>query len=328
MIGRIATAFVCLLSGTLPLAGQEAWRDDLAKAEELRKERRFDDAERMFQTAIQEARRLEPDWVVGATTYNNLGILYGEMRKCDLAIRALRRSVDLWKKAGAAGEPYLVRTANHLVAQYLECHAVGDAEREYRALLAPVVAAPAGAGDANLARAIANRAGIEYEKHRYVEAQKSYEQALAVRERISSEPSTETAILLNNIAHLLLHAGDAEQALVFSRRAAATFEAAAGPSDPIRINGLINHACLCVKTLHWAEAEPQLDRALASARSAVGDEHPMTAGAMACYAELLKKTHRNKEGSVMQSRASEIMARSRAGTTRETVDVLEFSRGK
>jgi tetratricopeptide (TPR) repeat protein len=328
---RTAIAIVFLGLGTPPLAGQEAWRTALSRADELRKERRFADAERTFQTALEEARHLEQDWAPAATAYHNLAGLYHDMGNCHLAVRAYQRSIDLWKKAGASGEPYLFRTANDLVALYLECGAGRDAEGQYNALVAPAIAARAGCDrDPDCAKALGNRGAIAYVRRRYPEARAWYEEALAIRQRIASEPTEpagEIAILLNNIALTFLRSGDLDQALAFSRRSVAALESTAGASPRVLVSGLLNNADIYLRTPQWAEAQPLLDRALASAQS-LGTEDRLTAAVMTSYAAMLKKAHRNKEAAVMKSRVREISIRSFHGATRQTVDVQEFPRLK
>jgi tetratricopeptide (TPR) repeat protein len=328
---RTAIAIVFLGLGAPSLTGQEAWRTALHRADELRKERRFAEAERAFQTALDEARHLEQDWVPAATVYHNLAGLYQDMGSCDLAVRAYQRSIDLWKKAGAPGEPYLFRTANDLVALYLGCGAVRDAERQYDALVAPAIAARAGCDrDPDCAKALGNRGAIAFARRRYPEARKWYEEALAIRQRIASEPTEppgEIAILWNNIALTLLRSGDLDQALAFSRRSVAALESTAQAAPRLLVSALLNNAGIYLRTPQWAEAQPLLDRALAVAQS-LGTEHPLTAAVMTSYAAMLKKAHRNKEAAVMKSRVRELSIRSFHGAARQTVDVQEFPRLK
>jgi tetratricopeptide (TPR) repeat protein len=250
------------------------------------------------------------------------------MGRCDPGVRAYQRSIELWKKVGARGESYLLRTADDLVVQYLECGAVPDAEREYNAFVAPSIAARSNCDrDPDCAEAIANRGAIAYKRQRYAEARKMYEEALAIRERISPGPSTEVAILLNNIALALQGAGDLEQALAFSRRSVAAFESTVGPSHPKLIFALVNNANIYLRTPQWAEAQPLLDRALAGVQS-IGTEHPLTAAVMRSYAAMLKKAHRNKEAAALESRVREMSVLSLHGGARQTVDVQEFPRMK
>jgi hypothetical protein len=82
-----------------------------------------------------------------------------------------------------------------------------------------------------------------------------------------------------------------------------------------------------MRTPQWAEAQPVLDRALASAQS-LGTDHPLTAAVMTSYAAMLKKAHRNKEAAAMKSRVREISIQSFHGAARQSVDVQEFPRLK
>jgi tetratricopeptide (TPR) repeat protein len=332
MYVRVAIALLVLSTGIAPLSGQpsseERWRSTLAAADRLQSEGRTAEAERMFESALDEARRLAPDPAAAATVYNNLAGLYQDMGRCDPAVRAYQRSIDLWEKAGARVAPYLLRTANHLVGLYLECGAVQDAERHHRALVAPLIAQRAGRDrDADVAQALTNLGSIEYEKRKYSVARSLYEEALAIRERISGEPSTETGILLNNNALALLHTGDVDRALADSRRSVATIESTAGPSSALLVTALVNAANVCLIARLWSDAEPLLERALTMARGAVGEEHLLTATVLSRYAVLLKAQHRNKQAADLEDQARGI--RMRLGYAgRQTVDARELARGK
>src|SRR5436309_2697086 len=120
---RAAMAVLLLAGEIVPLcgqgSGQEVWRATLSEAERARTERHFGEAERLFRSALEQARALEPDVAPAATTYNNLAGLFQDMGRCSPAVQGYQRSLELWEEAGARGEPYLLRTANHLVAAYL-----------------------------------------------------------------------------------------------------------------------------------------------------------------------------------------------------------------
>src|SRR5438128_808337 len=84
--------------------------------------------------------------LLAATAYHNLGTLSQDTGRCDAAAGAYQHSVELWQRAGAGVETYLLRTANGLVGLYLACGAVREAERHERTLVAPLVAARPGGG--------------------------------------------------------------------------------------------------------------------------------------------------------------------------------------
>jgi tetratricopeptide (TPR) repeat protein len=187
--------------------GKDGWRARLQAAEECKTQGRLREAERLLWSALDEARLLEPDPAPSATVYHELAGFYQDAGQCDRAARAYRRSVELWAKAGASGERYLLRTANHLVGLHLECGATGAAERAFRSLVAPRLAAAGGREpDADVAQALTNLGSIEYKKGRYSDARSHYEKALALRERLSAEPA-EIGVLLTNLAFALLRAG-------------------------------------------------------------------------------------------------------------------------
>lgn len=324
---RTAIAIALLASGIVPAYGQESWRAAMSKAERLKAEGRLTEAVRAYRSALDEARPLEPDPVSAATAYHNLGSLYQDLYQYDRAIEAYLRSLELWRKAGPRGEGFLLRTANHLVSAYLECGAIDDAERQYRALVAPLIAARPGRDrdPDDVAQALANFGSIQHQKHRYRDARTAYEEALAIRQRIPAEPSLEIAVLVNNLAMTLMRLGETDRALAESRRSLALFESAAEPSNPLYISALVNSANLQRMARRRSEAEPLLERALALARFAFGDDHLITAAVMWNYATLLKESHRNKEAEVLEGRVREIRARFFTSAARQTIDIRELS---
>jgi tetratricopeptide (TPR) repeat protein len=322
---RMAIPILLAFCAAVPLCGEEQWRSAVAAAEEAKREGRLGDAERWLRSALEDARRLEPDLAPAATVYNNLAGVYQDMGRYDQAVQAYQRSIDLWQKLGAAGETYLLRTANHLVGLYLECRAPQDAERHHRALVAPLIETRAGrARDPDVSQAIANLGSIEFEKHRYRIARAQFEEALAILDRASAAPPGEMAVLQNNLAMSLLHTGEAEAAVALSRRSIAMLEAS-GPAGPLLISTLANGANMCLIAHHREEAEALFGRALAMARGTLGEEHPLTAAVMSRYAAFLKAGPRKQEGAVLESRAREIRLRL-THSARETVDVRELSR--
>jgi len=313
---------ICL---AVPLCGQEQWRAGAAAAVEFQRDGRLADAERALRSALEDARRLEPDLAPEATIYNNLGGIYQDMGRCDPAVQAYQRSIDLWVKIGPGGETYLLRTANHLVSLYMECGEVQDAERHYRALVAPLIDTRAGrARDPDVSQAVANLGSIEFARHRYREARAHYEEALAILERAADADSREMGVLLNNLAMTLLHTGEPERGLSLSRRSIAILETAA-PASPLLIATLANGANMCLMAHYREEAEPLYGRALAIARGTIGEENPLTANVMSRYAALLKAGPRKQEAAVLETRAREIRLHL-THSARETVDVRELSR--
>jgi tetratricopeptide (TPR) repeat protein len=299
---------------------EDAWRAALAAAERLQGEGHYAEAERTFRSALDEARRLEPDLAPAATTYHNLAGLYQDSGRCDPAIRSYQRSIALWEKVGARGEEYLFRTANHLTGAYLECGLVGAAERHHSVVVAPLLEGRA--EDEDLAQALSNLGSIEYHKGRYTEALSHYQKALGIRDRRSRAPSLESGVLLNNLAFALLRTGDVPGAFAHSRRAIAMIESVAGPAHRLLVWALLDGADLLVLARRPEDAEPLFRRALAMAPAAVGEQHPLTAAVLSHYAALLKATHRKKEASALESRAREI--RARVPPTRQTVDLREL----
>jgi serine/threonine-protein kinase len=324
-----APVFIPLLFALLPFRVQESphdiWQSHVTDAIALRDKGRLADAEQILRSALEEARRLEPDLAPSATTYNNLASIYHDRHQCDLAAQNYRRSIDLWEKLGARGEMYLLRTANHLTALFLECRDLEAAERLQRTLIARLTARrPNPKSDPDVSQALANRGSIQFLKRHYSAARADYEYALAIRVRAGDESSAEAAVLLGNLAFSLYRTGDSEGALAASRRALAIFESVAPPDTALAVGGLINSANLFLMAHRWEEAGPLYERALAAAHRTFGDEHPLIVSAMYGYAAVLKERHRKQEAAVLEARAREIRGRLLHSATRQTIDIREL----
>lgn len=320
-----------ILSGVaFPLAaadaGLEKWRADLSTADQMKSEGRSAEAERMYQSALDEARRLQPNLAPVAATYHNLAGFYQDAGRYDAAVGAYQRSLELWEKTGAIGRAYLLRTANHLIGLYLERGDIAAAERHHRALIAPRLAGwPGRERDPDVAQALTNLGSIQYQQRRYAEARSNYEAAIAIRQRIADDPPAERGVLLMNLAFALARTGETDRALDLSSRAIPMIESGAGASSPLFVFALVNRAHVLLNARRFSEAESVLDRAMATARTIVGEEHWVTASVMSCYAALLKATNRKKEAAVLDARVKSIRTALQHSADRQTVDMRELS---
>jgi tetratricopeptide (TPR) repeat protein len=323
---RITIAVVFLTGTALPLSADDTWRSLLAASDELKSQGRFAEAERKLWSALDEARRLAPDLAPAAATYHELAGLFQDTGRCDSAAGAYERSLALWEKVGPRGDVYLFRTANHLVGCDLQCGAAAAAERHHRTFVAPRLApGRARDRDPDVAQALINLGSLEYLKRQYSAARAHYEEALAIRERVSAAPSPDTAVVLSNLAFALVRAGEVERALAASRRAIEMAESAAGPSDPLLVSVLVNGAEVHAMARRWSDGEPLIVRALTISRSAAGEEQPLTALVMSRYAALLKRSDRKREAVALENHAREIRSRFPASALQQTVDVRELS---
>lgn len=272
------------------------------------------------------ARRLEPDLAPEASTYNSLGALYEDMRRCGEGAGAYQHALRLWEKLGPPGDRYLLRTATNLVSLYLGCGDLKQAERLQRALVEPRAKA-LDAGDPEYTRVLANRGTIQLGKHHHSQASALYEEALHIGERSASIPPSEVACLLHNLGVSLARSGNAGRAIESNRRALEVLNSAGGPPHSILVT-LINGARILCLTRRCTEAEPLVQRALALAKSVYGDHSPTTAAVLGEYATVLRGVHRNQEAAAIDWLARQIQINAFRPGDRQTVDVRELSKFK
>ena len=123
--------------------------------------------------------------------------------------------------------------------------------------------------------------GLAAYRHRalaaYAQARPLYERALAINEKALGPEHPQTALALNNLAHLLQDQGDLAGARTLHERALAIRERTLGPDHPDTAESLNNLALLLQDQGDLAAARPLFERALAIYQKALGPEHPSTA---------------------------------------------------
>ncbi|HKE23510.1 MAG TPA: tetratricopeptide repeat protein [Bryobacteraceae bacterium] len=323
------TAFAMMFLGAVIAASAQSpdllsWIATISSADQAAQEGRYLDAERTLRSALEQARRLEPDLAPAATTYNNLASLYRDRRMCDEAVWAYQRSLHLWEKLGPPRDRYFLATANNLVGLYVECRNLDQAERHQRILVAPRINSVSRA-DPEYARALSNLGCIEFLKHHYSKARAIYQQALVITEQTSSIPSFDLAGALNNLALALVRTGESSQAIEYNGRALAVFESVGAPLHPMLVTLLMNGAHMNCMAHRCGEAEVLIQRALALSQRISGEDDPMTASVVKEYSVLLKCCNRKQEAIAMDRRAREIKARLLSPSSRQTIDIREMS---
>jgi len=330
VISRTALAAIWLAAAPWTISAQpqdrSAWLHAISTADRFAREGRFPDAERSLQSALEQARHLEPDVAPAALTYSTLGTVYRDMHRCEQSAAAFQRALHLWEKTGPGGDRHFLKTATNLVSLYLECGDVEQAERQQRALVEPRANALS-RDDPEYANMIANRGTIQLARHHDAEAIALYREALALLEPAASKSPFELACLLNNLAVSCSRSGNASQALKYNERALELLESIGERSYPM-IVVLTSRARFFYSGHRYAEAEPPIERALALAASAYGPDSPATAAVLVEYATVLKGGKRKREAAAMYREAHQLQINSLRPGTRQTVDINELTRLK
>src|SRR5579862_7822246 len=197
--------------------------------------------------------------------------------------------------------------------------------------------------EADLASSWNNLAALYYDAGRYPEAEKFYQQALALSGKLPTTGERHDQKVRNNLALLYIRTGrlaDAESLLKqaiqigeasgdpldiagtlnnltelyriqgrfveaekANRRSVAIWEEKLGPEDPKTAIGWNNLGALLTTLGRYADAEPLLRRALAIDEKVLGPEHPITGSALTNVAELSFRQGRYDEAETLGRRA-------------------------
>jgi tetratricopeptide (TPR) repeat protein len=122
----------------------------------------------------------------------------------------------------------------------------------------------------------------------YKQAQRLFERALAIRERVFGSDHSETARSLSNLASLLYAQGDFAVAQPLFERALAIEEKVLGPEHPDTATTLEHIGLLLQARGDLAAARPLFERALAIREKFLGPSHPATATGIFNLARLLQ----------------------------------------
>jgi tetratricopeptide (TPR) repeat protein len=114
----------------------------------------------------------------------------------------------------------------------------------------------------------------------YAQAQRWFEQGLAVCQERLGEEHPDVASSLNNLAALYCSQGGYEQAEPLYKRALAIAEKVLGPEHPNLASSLNNLAGLYRNQGRYEQAEPLYQKALAIREKVLGPEHPNVASSL------------------------------------------------
>ena len=105
-------------------------------------------------------------------------------------------------------------------------------------------------------------------------AERCYQQAISVRERVFGKDSPDIVILLGSLAQIYLDQGDLERAELHFKRARNLYETVVGTDNPAAINFLNNYAGFYCVLADYSEAEKLYQQALAIQQKILDSEHP------------------------------------------------------
>lgn len=280
------------MAAALPVGASESWQQRADRANRDRAEGRWDEAERLYRSALAEARVEEPEHPRIAELLNNLGAQYQILGRYSQAEDLLVQALDAWERHPALVEDR-ARTKANLAGIYRATGRYADAEKIYLDLLEHA-GSRFGKDSENYAALLAELAELYRRQGRLDQAQRAAEHALAKTERateilapiLRSRGQVADALALFQRAHAWqmshlqpnsprlattwnamaeIHCSRREFALAegAARRAVAVWEQAYGPEHPNLAVGLNNLAQAIRLQGRFAEAEPLYRRSLA-----------------------------------------------------------------
>jgi serine/threonine protein kinase len=140
---------------------------------------------------------------------------------------------------------------------------------------------------------------------RLAEARKTYENVLAIQERIAGSDSLAAAITLSNLGGTCYDCQDLASAERYLRRSILVLEKTFG-TDQALAGTLSNLGQTYLAEKRYAEAEPTIRRAINLSEKFYGQEHPETAKMLENMSILLQASHRYSDALPFQKRALKI----------------------
>jgi tetratricopeptide (TPR) repeat protein len=257
-------------------------RLELARASALQRAGRHDEAVRVAEAALEQARGVEwpPLSAEARTTYGIALDFTGQYE------RAEQQLVDAYIDAATAGATDVAERAATRLVWVMGVHRARHDAAMFWGRLAQVELGrmDVGADDFVAAPRITNLAHAQYRVGAYAEAKALYEQSLAIRERALGSDHPEIATELENLANVSTATGAYAQARALHRRALEIRESTVGRDHPDIAVGLTNLANVDYATGAYADARAANQRALEILERAYGPDHPDVATAVASLA--------------------------------------------
>ncbi|MBL6945966.1 MAG: CHAT domain-containing protein [Rhodospirillales bacterium] len=233
------------------------------KAEALRREQRYDEAEPLYERNLEIVERsLGPNHLSTANEANNLANLYSDQYRFDEADRLYKRALAIREKIRGPHHPDVADVLNNLAILYSSNDRIDDSFGLYKRALA-IQERNLGPNHPDLAITVGNL-GLLYEfEARYAEAEPLLKRALKITEKNYGSNHTYVADSLSNLALVYEAQARHADAEPLYKRTLAIRERNLDPSHPLMAEILNNLAILYDNQRRYEKAEPLYKRALA-----------------------------------------------------------------
>jgi tetratricopeptide (TPR) repeat protein len=289
-------------------ADDPGWREAVAKMDELRLAGRYAEAEAAISKLWQEARKPGRGEQYRAAAYNNAGVVYQEMGRCQEGRNSYERALEIWMRLGAKEELW-THTATNLVALAVDCGEAKVALRLYELYLAKWDSGLP-PGDPRHSRLLEIRGTMHLGLNKYLEAERFFLDALAIAEKNGNRESI--AIITTSLSMLYSKRGEHERAIQNADRSLPLSEQYM-LNYPLSGRLFANLAIVRQRAGDLEGARPLFEKALAVTRDRYGPNHELMADIELPYAKLLRKLKLKAEASEMIKAANAIRGENARG---------------
>jgi tetratricopeptide (TPR) repeat protein len=300
-----AVSLILLAGPSFGANDEAAWKHWIAEAERAQDQGQFASAETAYNSAMQVAAQITSDPVYQAVTANNLALLYHSHGDFALSEKLHLTALSVSRKSNDRRMQRV--SAENLACLYLELGQTSKAEN----LLRPFIPDDTQV-DADDAVLLSDLASIRVHQNRFDDAERLLRTVIRFLEDPHDTANQETrANALNNLAELSSRTGRLPEAVLYSRRALTIFESLPPRYAANLVRGLVNLAVITASAGESSEPAELFRRAIATAESTLGPEHPLLAEVLDRYAQFLRIMKRNADARKAEQRARQIQIKSR-----------------
>lgn len=299
---RATYMLMILLIGSAAAASD--WENHFSRGEAFQRNGQYERAASEFESALQEARRDNPNDVKVPVTWNNLGVVYRALGRTHDAERCYQQAIAFYEQQPSLATA-LATSLDNLATLQLTLGRPSKAESLYRRayeirsrLLPPA--------DPAIAKSLQHLARLEDERRRPQQAEAYYRQALRIEESAFGPMSTGVAPTLHNLATLLAETGRTDEARALYDRALAIYRASL-PGHPAEAVVLRHLAELDTRAGAVSRADAEFQQALAICDRTLPPDHVQTGVILQAYGNFLSQTRHKKEAGAVIARANSIL---------------------
>lgn len=297
----VAGLLALLTSGCAGPSPDEAWQRDMDAANQLFRQGRYAEAEASYRAVAKTAEAFGPKDLRLATTLNNLAAVLDAAGQGSEAETLYKRVVEIREAALGPKDPLVARSLNNLAAFYGFDPQAGPVTALLERALDLRRNAP-GVDPADVAQSWENLGLSAFVDGRDADAEKSFRESLALRERVGAT-GPETALTLASLGFTVLAQGRTAEAQELVKKAQSNLP---GPPAMLISAVLVESGhpdrVIRIGNVPIGIAEPLVRRRWVQARRVLGMKSPAGIQAGAELAALLRYTDRMHEAAAIEAR--------------------------